>query len=139
MDLAPLEPVMQNKAAGDLITHGTPVKARDADIFTRANRTSGSETVKQEFHTGVDTQVPKVPHRQSQGVKRNEEQDVHAETADAGSSLQGQYEAAHPTFITVLEMLPAALLWCTIAAVTQCSLSAFDTLVELVTGLRTEH
>lgn len=33
MDLAPLEPIMQSSTAGDLITHGTPIKARDVDIF----------------------------------------------------------------------------------------------------------
>ncbi|XP_014554744.1 hypothetical protein COCVIDRAFT_28181 [Bipolaris victoriae FI3] len=33
MDLAPLEPIMQSSTAGDLITHGTPIKVRDVDIF----------------------------------------------------------------------------------------------------------
>lgn len=36
LDLAPLEPVMQcDNIAGDLITHGTPVKARDVQISVR--------------------------------------------------------------------------------------------------------
>ncbi|KAF5844287.1 hypothetical protein GGP41_002808 [Bipolaris sorokiniana] len=33
MDLAPLDPIMQSSTAGDLITHGTPIKVRDVDIF----------------------------------------------------------------------------------------------------------
>lgn len=44
MDLAPIETVMDGGPAGDLITYGTPVKAKDEELFLRrAPDRSGSE------------------------------------------------------------------------------------------------
>jgi hypothetical protein len=41
MDLAPEEPVMESASAGDLITFGTPARARNTELFAQASSTTG--------------------------------------------------------------------------------------------------
>lgn len=147
MDLAPLEPIMKSKTAGDVIMHGTPVKAQNTEIFGSRYRTLKYRTPQtlsggQKRKRGVRLQL-QTPTRCSVPLLGQEEgHSKDTKTPEACFPTSDQHHAVphanHPTFITVIEMLPATVFWCTAAAIMRCSLKVLDALIERLTGLRVQ-
>lgn len=140
MDLAPLEPIMENKTAGDLIFHGTPVKVQDAQIFGRNRYAPESQvlyTPSRPRPKRIRTMKPQTPSRCS--IRSLIAQDQESRLALQPSDRhQATFHASHPPpppFIAVIEALPVTIFWCTAAAIMQCSINTFDALVERLTGL----
>ena len=156
-DLAPIEPVMESEAAGDLIMCGTPVRVRNAEgwddpispsvLSGRQDMRKGSDfaVVSQHIETEdieagcltrpcaptPSSRRPKLPVEQEEDADI-EDWDIVLEREDEDVSVQS-YEA---TFMTVIAMLPAAMFWATAALVLKLGDDAVDTLVEKLTGLK---
>jgi hypothetical protein len=138
MDLKPIETVMEGGTAGDLIMCGTPVKARDESLFSQ----SSSVIVGSKIEDWVHAQRPQSGTPSSSHPTPFVEQDVEnqdvKESDNASDPEQQQLiiPARHPTFITVIGMLPATMFWATAAPLVECSNQAFDILIEKLTGLK---
>jgi hypothetical protein len=138
MDLAPIETVMDGGPAGDLITYGTPVKAKDEELFLhRVPDGSGSELEGWNHIKRWQSSIP--PPRQNPFfIEQDQENGVDVEDSDTTSISKQQYLSViprRPTFITIIGMLPAAMFWATIAQVVDGSSKVFDVLIERLTGL----
>ncbi|KAI2479118.1 hypothetical protein Ptr902_09329 [Pyrenophora tritici-repentis] len=161
-DLAPIEPVMESHAAGDLIMSATPAKARAAEDWNEcispsalsrvqhASKARGfsvvSSLVDTEDEEDIDASYlarPCAPTPSSRRprlpVEQDEEDDADVEDWDFVVRREDKdvfVESYEPTFITVIGMLPTAMFWATAAPVVKLGSDAFDTLVETLTGLK---
>ncbi|KAL1795226.1 hypothetical protein ACET3X_007042 [Alternaria dauci] len=139
MDLAPTEKVMGGGPAGDLITFGTPVKAKDEELFSHmAPETFGSEFEEQK-HTQRSKPSILLSYRTPSLIEQDEEDDADVEESDTAFSSEQRQPSISPrcpTFITVIGMLPVAMFWATVAGVVNGSSKAFDVLIEKLTGLK---
>jgi hypothetical protein len=139
MDLAPIETVMDGGSAGDLITYGTPVKAKDEELFLRrAPDRSGSELEGWNHIKRWQSSISP-PRRNPFFIEQDRENGAGVEESNTTSvSTQQQLSVfpRRPTFITVIGMLPAVMFWATIAQVVDCSSKVFDVLIERLTGLK---
>ncbi|KAI5377342.1 hypothetical protein CC77DRAFT_1098575 [Alternaria alternata] len=139
MDLAPIETVMDGGSAGDLITYGTPVKAKDEELFLRrAPDGSGSELEGWNHIKRWQSSISP-PRRNPFFIEQDRENGAGVEESNTTSvSTQQQLSVfpRRPTFITVIGMLPAVMFWATIAQVVDCSSKVFDVLIERLTGLK---
>ncbi|KAF1830640.1 hypothetical protein BDW02DRAFT_92188 [Decorospora gaudefroyi] len=151
MDLAPMEPVMESVSAGDLITCGTPAKANDKSLLGRT--WSASDLVSHSplgyaaeptspLHRNADmgnaVAMTPSPRRHTLPIEQDEDQDADREDSEPESLEQRQIivYAQHPTFVTVVGLLPAAMFWATAAPVVKYAHGAFDALVEKVKSLK---
>ncbi|KAB2106786.1 hypothetical protein AG0111_0g5544 [Alternaria gaisen] len=139
MDLAPIETVMDGGPAGDLITYGTPVKAKDEELsLHRATDRYGSELEGCNHIKRWQSSISP-PRRNPFFIEQDQENGVDVEESNTTSiSTQQQLSVfpRRPTFITVISMLPAAMFWATIAQVVDGSNKVFDVLIEGLTGLK---
>ena len=153
MDLAPMEPVMESDAAGDLITFGTLVKSdittvsNAPSIVMQRNESTGTYDflvqdidVSRTFKAAeTRPQPPATPSiRHSHPIEQNEEDIADAETLDAApNAVQRQLIICplDPTFVTVIGMLPRAMFWVAAAPVAKFSNKAYDTVVEKFTQM----
>jgi hypothetical protein len=161
MDLAPMEPVMESNTAGDLITFGTPVKARI--IISGGGNTPSDRLARQTVFPNTNTNTKKVaktspiddvlgelvpatdvetlsnsPSRLSLLIEQDEDSDADAENSDAVSSPEDKQlmlYPQHPTFVTVIGMLPKALFWVAAAPIAKYSTKAYGVLVDIFAGL----
>jgi hypothetical protein len=139
MDLAPIETVMDGGPAGDLITYGTPVKAKDEELFLRrAPDRSGSELEGWNHIKRWQSSIS-APRRNPFFIEQDQENGTDVEDSDTTSISKQQRLSViprRPTFITVIGMLPAAMFWATIAQIIDGSSRVFDVLIERLTGLK---
>jgi hypothetical protein len=160
IDLAPMEPVMESDTAGDLITFGTPMKAR---ISTSGGSSARSDQPPQpvaSFNISDAKKAAKLspsapileqivgttsvkahsssPSRLSLPIEQNEDSDADAEYSDTASTsgdTQLILYPQHPTFVIVIGMLPAAFFWATAAPIAKYSTKAYDALIDKFAGL----
>jgi hypothetical protein len=164
MDLAPMEPVMENHAAGDLITFGTPKKSNipttaigptTPDVF--AQRTSFTRRLSLGF--GEDLGTFRVEENSNAGVHQNQpenqpqsiwspvkQDDAEAETIISDAVLEEEdvgdehkqmiLYPQHPTFVNVIGMLPQAMFWATAAPIAKYSGKAYEALVGKLSELK---
>ncbi|EFQ87174.1 hypothetical protein PTT_17322 [Pyrenophora teres f. teres 0-1] len=161
-DLAPIEPVMESEAAGDLIMSATPAKVRAGDDWNKlilpsslARVQHGSksrgfaavsplvDTEDEEYLDASCLARPCAPtpssRRPSLPVEQDEEDDADVEDWDFVVRREDEdvfVEPYEPTFVTVIGMLPAVMFWATAAPVVKLGNDAFDMLVERLTGLK---
>lgn len=152
MDLAPLEPVMESKTAGDLIVSGTPVKVRDEEVFGWKSPTLDFQVLSSrpfvfaqeavlDLDGAVDVRNTPSSSRLKLPLEQDEDDDADVEESDVACDSRKKHTAPclhHATFITVVEMLPATIFWGTLWSVVWYSIAAFDALIELLTGLKIE-
>ena len=160
MDLAPEEPVMENSSAGDLITCSTPVRTTDrCPLGGRASEPNTPSTTGlrlPEAWTGSsrqpdmypsdsemdDAQPPPMtpsPQKHTLPIEQDEDQDADVEESDSvpgNEAKQLILYPQHPTFVTVIGMLPAAMFWAAAAPAIKYGNRAFDVLLERLTGLK---
>jgi hypothetical protein len=162
MDLAPEEPVMESTSAGDLIMCGTPVRTSDGwflggkasevgslstgshlpEAWTSSTRQSDMYPSDSETEDWVKVQQPPTtpsPQKLTLPVEQEEDHDADVDESDVGSSPETKQlilYPRHPTFVTVIGMLPAAMFWATAAPVVKYGNRAFDVLVERLTRLK---
>jgi hypothetical protein len=158
-DLAPEEPVMESTSAGDLIMCGTPVRtndgwykasvpgspSRDQDVpktWTSTIRQADLYPSDSEADDWVKVQQPPAtpsPQKPTMPVEQDEDHDADVEESDSGPGDEKKQlilYPRHPTFVTVIGMLPAAMFWATAAPVVKYGNSAFDMVVERLTRLK---
>jgi hypothetical protein len=131
MDLAPMEPVMESDTNGDLITFSTPIKT-----------TVGAPMVVHQVNAALDRspeaspqQLQAPPPRLSLPIGQGESGDADSESAGAmNCSLEQQLTAypQHPTFVTVIGLLPKTMFWVVAAPIAKYSNKAYDAMVERV-------
>jgi hypothetical protein len=158
VDLAPMEPVMESDTAGDLITFGTPVKAiistsekstihpeRLPHQVTSPSNSDIKELVDLSPIEAVlvhlspkDAEPPSTPSsRLSRPFKQDVDSGADAEYSDTVSNPEDKQlilYPQHPTFVTVIGMLPEALFWATAAPIAKYSTKAYDALVDKFAG-----
>ncbi|KAF2028134.1 hypothetical protein EK21DRAFT_114189 [Setomelanomma holmii] len=154
VDLAPMEPVMESATAGDLITLGTPPKSRDPSLPGLEStmllgpcpmpRESGEENLVEQVASLSGPSIK--PMSQStlhpSLVEQNEDDDADAEASDAVSAAnqrQAIDRPKHPTFVTIVELLPKAMFWVAAAPIARLGNKAYDTIVEKFTSLHLEQ
>jgi hypothetical protein len=159
MDLAPMEPVMESSTAGDLITFGTPAKARISTSGTGTypdnlswrvaspNNSAIGEIAEMSPITAVlrklvpanDAEVHSGPPSYlSLPIEQDEDSDTDSEDFDMVSRPDDRllvFYPQHPTFVTVIGLLPQALFWAAAAPVAEYSTKAYDALIEKVAGI----
>jgi hypothetical protein len=162
LDLAPEEPVMESTSAGDLIMCGTPVRTGDGwfkasvsglprtssrvkdapETWTSSTRQTDLYPSDSETEDWVKIQQPPAtpsPQKPTLPIEQDEDHDADVEESeDSGPSDEKKQIIVyprHPTFVTVIGMLPKAMFWATAASVTKYGSRAFDVLVERLTGL----
>jgi hypothetical protein len=160
MDLAPMEPVMESDTAGDLITFGTPMKAR---ISTSGKSSARSDQFPQpiaSLHTSDlkeiegSTSIFEVlenlsPIKDAQAlsilssclslpIEQDKDSDADAENSDT-SSHPGDEQLIlypqHPALVNIIGMLPEAFFWATAAPIAKYSIKAYDALIDKFAGL----
>jgi hypothetical protein len=135
MDLAPLDPVMKSENAGDLITLGTPSKPPASTNALSLLEDCTSSTAGQPPPCTTSA----LPLRLSLPREQDTEDDADAEDSDTMSDRAHKQlinYPQHPTFVTVIEMLPAVLFWATAAPAVRFGNKVYDTLIEKLTGLK---
>jgi hypothetical protein len=155
IDLAPMEPVMESDTAGDLITFGTPVKARISTPGRESKRSfklsqpiastkpfnvkeaansSSVPAMLENFSPIKDAQeLSSPPSRLSFPIEQDEDSDADAENSDTSSKAKYRQLVSypqHPTFVTVIGMLPEAFFWATAAPIAKYSTRAYDALID---------
>jgi hypothetical protein len=125
-----MEPVMESNAAGDLITFGTPVKV---NILPMA---ISLDLIKSK--AGRPWQSGASPTRLFLPTEEND--NANADDEDSGAVLNPKEKQLilylqHPTFVTVIGMLPEIMFWVTAAPVLKYSKKAYNALVERLAGL----
>ncbi|RYN30673.1 hypothetical protein AA0112_g6905 [Alternaria arborescens] len=122
-DLAPIETVMDGGPAGDLITIPDG-SGSELEGWNHINRWQSSIS----------------PPRQNPFfIEQDQENGADVEDSDTTSISKQQYLSViprRPTFITITDMLPAAMFWATIAQVVDGSSKVFDVLIERLTDLK---
>ncbi|KAH7345894.1 hypothetical protein BKA66DRAFT_447997 [Pyrenochaeta sp. MPI-SDFR-AT-0127] len=169
MDLAPLEPVMANDVAGDLITFGTPARSlfnRNSSGFNMHYTSFPSETVspQMEYTQAVTTpqkpadvlDAPELGSKITTNIARDQvalhaphadsiDQNVNAsarpdsDDSDAVSNLDQEQPIRgprQPTFIAILEQLPASMFWATAGPIVKYTRKAFDSFMETLVGVK---
>jgi hypothetical protein len=159
LDLAPEEPVMESTSAGDLITCGTPMRTKDGWFRASVSRSPSrgqdvsktwTSTIRQadiypsdsETDDWVKVQQPPAtpsPQKPTLPVEQDEDHDADVEESDSSPGDEKKkliLYPRHPTFVTVIGMLPAAMFWATAAPVVNYGSRAFDLLVQRLTGLK---
>jgi hypothetical protein len=151
VDLAPMDPVMESATAGDLIISTMPYKFRvstllglEGTIPTKVNhmkrKTEESVSNRQSTRThqhflGLDNQ----PSEPSVLVEQDHEGDAVAKSSEEAASAKQQQLIVylqHPTFVTVLGLLPQAMFWATAAPIVKLSNKAYDAMAEKLMGLK---
>jgi hypothetical protein len=164
MDLAPMEPVMESHTAGDLITFGTPKKSNIStaaigpttpDVF--AQRTSLTRRLS--LGLGENLGTFRIEENNNAKVHQNRRESqsqsiwspVKQDDAKAGTDIpdgvldeedlgdehkQMILYPQHPTFVTVIGMLPQAMFWATAAPIAKYSGKAYEALVEKLSELK---
>jgi hypothetical protein len=156
LDLAPEEPVMESTSAGDLIMCGTPVRTNDgwfkasvsgsprpsSRTWTSTTRQADLYPSDSETEDWVKVQQPPTtpsPQKPTLPIEQDEDHDADVEESeDSGPGDERKQiilYPRHPTFVTVIGMLPKAMFWAAAAPVVKYGNMAFDVLVERLTGL----
>jgi hypothetical protein len=165
LDLAPMEPVMESKNVGDLITFGTPARSNISPSLagpTSFTRSSRQETDVHEPSSIMETSKPMVstvvnelPSLNNAAVAEaeaqisevvspshislpEEEDDATFVDAEVLPILQNKRKTRYsepPTFVTVIGMLPEAMFWSAAAPVVKYSNKAYDALCDKFTKL----
>jgi hypothetical protein len=159
VDLAPMEPVMECDTAGDLITFGTPAKAKISlsgrsttysDALPKRVVAPSNLDVKNATDLSPidavlvdlapeDAEAPSTPSScLFLPIEQDEDSDADAEYSDTVSNPEDKQlilYPQHPTFVTVIGMLPKALFWATAAPIAKYSTKAYDALVNKFAGL----
>jgi hypothetical protein len=156
IDLAPMVPVMESHATGDLITLSTPARPRDLLIdfhksqdlsLTQGERIARAHDLQLEF--SQDKELTDYAKKQLQEptkspsclilpLKQNTKDDADAKSSDSVSNLEQEQLILYPhqpTFVTVISMIPETLFWVTAAPVARLANKAYDTLIKKLTGL----
>jgi hypothetical protein len=151
VDLAPMDPVMESATAGDLIISTTPYKFRVPTLLglegtipikvnhmkkkTEESVSNGQSTRTHQHFLDLESQ----PSEPSVLVEQDEKGDADAKSSDEAASAKQQQlivYSQHPTFVTVLGLLPQAMFWATAAPIAHLSNKAYDAMVEKLTGLK---
>lgn len=156
IDLAPMEPVMESDAAGDLITLSTSSLPRGVliDVGQDSDHSSGKDESTKMAHDlqPVSPQDQSVsngeveqiedpatsPSRLCLPLEQDTEEDADAEDSDSPfnpEQKQLNLYPHQPTFVTVIGLIPETLFWVTAAPVARLANKAYDTLIEKFTGL----
>lgn len=151
VDLAPMDPVMESATAGDLIISTTPYKFRVSTLLglegtipikvnhmkkkTEESVSNGQSTRTHQHFLDLESQ----PSEPSDLVEQDDKGDADAKSSDEAASAKQQQlivYSQHPTFVTVLGLLPQAMFWATAAPIAQLSNKAYDAMVEKLMGLK---
>jgi hypothetical protein len=133
MDLAPMEPVMESDAAGDLITFSTSSKAHGALMTVRKANVAldtSPEAPPQQLRVSI-------PHL-SLPIEQDESDDADSEYSEAmncSPEKQLIVYPQHPTFVTVIGLLPKTMFWAAAAPIAKYSIKAYNALVEKIGSL----
>jgi hypothetical protein len=155
-----MESVMESSSAGDLITFGAPARAR---IPTSGGDITCSDKPSQRaafpntstFGVTADTSpvaavLEKLVPIESAGahsslssglslpIEQDEDSDANSEKSNTTSNPENKqlkFHPQHPTFVTIIGLLPKAFFWAAAAPVAKYSTQAYDALVNKFAGI----
>ncbi|KAH7061632.1 hypothetical protein BKA63DRAFT_559154 [Paraphoma chrysanthemicola] len=148
VDLAPMEPVMENATAGDLILLSTPSKSWDPCLLEMEGTSPpGVNHARETDEKILGKEVTRF--RQPSVVTEKEHSDsnllVHLDKIDDKNAgifdktsnrkrIQSADSIQHPTFVKVISLLPQAMFWATAAPIVKLGDKAYDAMVEKLSG-----
>ncbi|KAH7068461.1 hypothetical protein FB567DRAFT_249341 [Paraphoma chrysanthemicola] len=152
VDLAPMESIMGNPTAGDLILPNTPAKSWDPNLLEvegtsplgvkHAHGTEEkllNEEVTRIRQPSVVTETE--PPKPNILVELDQNDDKKAENSDKTfTKMQSQSTdpIQHPIFVNIIALLPEAMFWAAAAPVAKLGEKAHDAMVEKLSGILTK-
>jgi hypothetical protein len=150
-----MEPVMESDTAGDLITFGTPVRSNisgvtiGSDIFSSPTPEieglvpehkptaplSSVAAMTEDLAGNADARLSHTETSLSQSFEEHETKDSDNTSQSLGKAAveeerQDTQFPQHPTFITVIGLLPQAMFWVAAAPIVKYSNKAYEALVD---------
>ncbi|KAF2636661.1 hypothetical protein P280DRAFT_510318 [Massarina eburnea CBS 473.64] len=150
LDLAPMDPVIEDGLAGDLIMLATPTPSRVHEWTNKkgGRMGAGDFLAENDGDGDAEEEMGSVTPSDDISMAGSDEGDMGMVYGEVRNDLLSDTDAAsadgkqlilyphHPVIINVIAMLPAAMFWGAAAPVAALSSMAYDGLVERLFGLR---